>query len=121
MTLFAEITTYTSDATEHTDLLEKMRGVDRDTPCALCAKVFQLGEAVIAYDCFKQPGLAVFHYHPACIEILIAVALQDMAKLVDEKGFVVGDYLASRRERVGRAFDTVMFAGTVQLPPDITR
>ena len=116
-----EITTYLPETTEDTDPLERMRGVERDTTCGLCDKPFCIGEAVIAYDCFEAKTLIVWHYHPSCLEVLVTVGLQDMAKLVDEKGFVLGKYIAKRRGRVTAALDTVMLAGTVQLPADIVR
>lgn len=123
MTLIPEIKKYRRDDTEHTDPINCIWGVDPHTACALCKERFNLGEATIAFDTFDLPArsLDTVHYHPACLDMLVAVVMQDMAALVEAKGFVVGTYIARRRDKIRKALDTIVFAGTVQLPPSNVR
>ena len=118
MTLFSEITKYRHEADELTDPKTLVWGVAPDTVCSICGDLFNKGEAVIVFDTLGLGNnpLIAHHYHPSCLDVLVAVVVQDMAKLVEEKGFVVGEYMAERQDRVKAAFDAVMFSGSVLRP-----
>lgn len=115
MVLIAEITTYKENATDDTEFTEGRWGVNTDTTCALCNGHFSIGEAVISYDYVGSPWVT-YHYHPSCLEVLVSVAILDMAELVKAKGFVLGTYIAPRKDNVIEALNTIVFSGTVQLP-----
>lgn len=123
MTLIPELTKYRHEADEITEPRMFSWGVTPETVCAICGDPFNRGEAVIAFDTLGlgNKPMTEHHYHPSCLDVLVAVVVQDMAELVEKKGFVLGTYMASRREKVGKAFDTVMFSGTVQLAPSVSR
>ena len=118
MTLISEITKYRHEADEITDSRTFSWGVTPDTVCSICGDLFNKGEAVIVFDTLGlgSKPMREHHYHPSCLDVLVAVVVQDMAALVEEKGFVVGEYIAERQDRVKAALDTVMLSGAVLLP-----
>lgn len=118
MVLIPEITKYRHEADELTDPTTLVWGVTPDTVCSICGDPFNRGEAVIAFDTLGlgSKPLTEHHYHPSCLDVLVAVVVQDMAALVEEKGFVIGEYIAERHDKVKAALDTVMLSGAVLRP-----
>jgi hypothetical protein len=122
MVLFVKTTAYRDDLEELDDPNQYRWGIDPDTVCALCADPVVLGDPVIVVDNVGvRPGKGVFnlaYFHPSCLDPLVTIVVQDMAKLIDETGFVLGEYMAARREPVMKSIDCIMFSGTVRLPAD---
>jgi len=120
MVLIVKTTAYREDLEELEDGTQFTWGIDPDTVCAFCTAPVVLGDPVIVVDnagigrgkrVFKQD-----YFHPECLDTFVAIVVQDMAKLIDETGFVLGEYMAARREPVMESIDRIMFSGTVRLP-----
>jgi hypothetical protein len=56
---------------------------------------------------------------PHCAERLISSLIQDLARVVEKEGFVVGTWLAYREAQITKDIEDILFSGRVQrLPGD---
>jgi hypothetical protein len=90
----------------------------KNTECAVCGHEVQIGDTLVTYDSVTRNRTyhTSLYLHPKCAEQLATVLVQDLAKIVDTEGFVLGDYMAPRADRIMTAVDKVVFAGNVLKP-----
>jgi hypothetical protein len=83
--------------------------------CCRCGEAIY-GMDAIQFDVYgRMPDL---NMHPACAEEIVTVVVQDLARLIDHRGFVIGTYMSSRHENVVPSFEKVLLAGRAQTLPD---
>jgi hypothetical protein len=93
----------------------------RGAKCVVCGGEVKIGDTLITYDAATQyktakGSITSLHIHPTCAEKLTTSVIQDLAKIVDAEGFVLGGYMAPRADRLTKAMDKVIFAGSVLKP-----
>lgn len=85
-----------------------------NTRCTICAENIY-GVDAISFDVYT--GMPDLFMHPACAESLAVSLVQDLARVVDARGFVVGTYLSAREDRVLPALEKLLLAGRAQTLP----